>query len=102
MSDPFFTKKRKRSAPKKDRLTSKGPQRGKKAPKDDEISSDSEVGEGRGAAAEYSDGDDFFDAEIENETPAEKRMRIAKEHIDMTRHEIADAEGIFDAAEIDR
>lgn len=104
MSDPFFTKKRKRTAPKNDRLTSRGPQRAKRAPKDDEISSESEVdGADRrvaGASEEDNDDEGSDGSEIPDETPAEKRLRMAKDYLGKVSHEIADGEG-FDAAEID-
>ncbi|CCG83023.1 Ribosomal RNA-processing protein [Taphrina deformans PYCC 5710] len=99
MSDPFFTKKRKRSAPKNDRLTSRGPQRAKRAPKDDEISSESDTNNAN-EAADYSDAELSETSEILDETPAEKRLRIAKNYLGKVSHEIADGEG-FDAAEID-
>lgn len=99
MSDPFFTKKRKRSAPKNDRLTSRGPQRAKRAPKDDEISSESENGDA--ARLSNDDDDEVSDgSEVLDETPAEKRLRVAKSYLSQISHEVADGEG-FDAAEID-
>lgn len=99
MSDPFFTKKRKRSASKNDRLTSRGPQRAKKAPKDDEISSQS--GGSDVDALNHSDNEGSETSEILDETPAEKRLRIAKNYLGQVSNEVADGEG-FDAAEIDQ
>lgn len=99
MSDPFFTKKRKRSAPKNDRLTSRGPKKAKKASRDDEISSESEHEE-NGVADLSDDGGGSDSSGFEGETAADKRLRIAKNYLGQISKEIADGEG-FDAAEID-
>ena len=90
MSDPFFTKKRKRPA-KADRLTSRGPTRAKPQRKDEEISSESE--------ASNADHSDDASSDTMEETPAEKRLRIAKTYLQQVSNEVA-GEG-FDAAEID-
>lgn len=98
MSDPFFTKKRKRSAPKNDRLTSRGPQRAKKAFKDDEISLQSDDSHDGLATGNLSDDGGSVSSGFADETPAEKRLRIAKNYLGQVSREVAEG---FDAAEID-
>ncbi|ORY86861.1 WD40-repeat-containing domain protein [Protomyces lactucae-debilis] len=103
-SDPFFTKKRKRpttQARQDRRLTSRGPQRAKRAPKEDEIESDSSSNGNEAFFVEDDERDSDEDAALIHETPAEKRLRLAKSYLGQVEQEIGEEAG-FDAAEIDR
>ncbi|KZT01604.1 WD40 repeat-like protein [Laetiporus sulphureus 93-53] len=131
MPDPFFSapksRKRKRSVPqergssasKKSRpvngkVVGKGKQRagaalGQKKKRDEELSDETQDEDDGGGidemdlrapdvnAAAYESGD-----EDEDETPAEKRLRLAKMYLDGVKQGLGLADGEFDAAEIDR
>ncbi|KAH8096999.1 WD40 repeat-like protein [Cristinia sonorae] len=126
MPDPFFatnkTRKRKRAAPSEKGGPKKGTGRpngkpqafGKSAPptkksKRDEELSDETSDEGDGGVDDmdlrapdvdpdaYESGD-----EDEDETPAEKRLRLAKLYLENVKQGLSLADGEFDAAEIDK
>jgi ribosomal RNA-processing protein 9 len=126
MPDPFFatgSKKRKRpsssasvSVPRKrpatanGKLRSKNPPSGAQQPKkriarDEELSDATEDGRGLGGVDDMdlraSDEDPYRSgSENENETPAEKRLRLAQMYIEGVKTSLA--EGEYDAAEIDK
>jgi len=126
MPDPFFatgSKKRKRPssstsafvsrkkpATTNGKLRSKKPSSGAQQPKkrlarDEELSDATEDGHGLGGVDDMdlraSDEDPYQSgSENENETPAEKRLRLAQMYLEGVKTSLA--EGEYDAAEIDR
>ncbi|KAL0946270.1 hypothetical protein HGRIS_012522 [Hohenbuehelia grisea] len=101
-------KKTTRSEPSSSSKRTSGPWKGKAAPKktrrDEELNSDRTDDEGgvdiddmdlRAVSDEEGSGDEFAD-----ETPAEKRLRLAKLYLESVKEGLADGE--YDAAEIDR
>ncbi|KAI0080469.1 WD40 repeat-like protein [Panus rudis PR-1116 ss-1] len=129
MPDAFFAtnknRKRKRSTGAADQgpSTSKKPARGsaaprgkkatsgptngrsKRAPRDEELSDETSEGDGDVDELDLRAPDVDPDAyesgdEVEDETPAEKRLRLAKLYLESVKQDLADGE--YDAAEIDR
>ncbi|EJD52023.1 WD40 repeat-like protein [Auricularia subglabra TFB-10046 SS5] len=114
MPDPFFAaskgQKRRRasaggSAAKKPRTQKSLPVQSAKRRKDEELESDGEGGDAGGGVDDldlrHSDTDEGASGEEdEHETPAEKRLRLAKLYLDSLKKDIGDGE--VDAAEIDK
>ncbi|ORX35926.1 putative Pre-rRNA processing protein associated with U3 snRNP [Kockovaella imperatae] len=107
MPDSFFQSEKKRKRPSKASGSRLGP-RGAAPPRkaaDEDLSSESDAGSD--GAGFHGRGDaDLSDEELanQNETAREKRLRLAKGYLAKVREELAaeQAEGDYDAAEIDR
>ncbi|KAF9037379.1 WD40 repeat-like protein [Hymenopellis radicata] len=120
MPDAFFTSSKSR---KRKRTTDAGPSSLKKAPRkgvqqngvrkqakkkrDEELDSDETDGDGANIddmdLRAPSDEEDAVEADDDpDETPAEKRLRLAQLYLDSVKEGLSLADGEFDAAEIDR
>ncbi|KZT59266.1 WD40 repeat-like protein [Calocera cornea HHB12733] len=111
MAPPSSTRplKRKRGAPSgsKPTKTRAGPSKRRRGD-DSDLASEASRDEGAGFGLDDIDlrrpdgEDDSSGEEDENETPAQKRLRLAKLYLESVKNDLAQQDGTFDAADIDR
>ncbi|KAF8463760.1 WD40-repeat-containing domain protein [Gautieria morchelliformis] len=106
MPEAFFASTRKkRKRPPQSSATAKNSARPRKAPRrDEELDSDathSDIADLDLRASDVDSGESDRE-ENPNETPAAKRLRLAKIYLDSVKEGLTVAEGEYDAAEIDR